>query len=112
VSVSLAALLAGFGGRADLVKDVIAVFLADVPPMLTRLDQAARAGSAADLAAAAHAIKGSAGLFSQGEAYDHARALERRARGGDLTDAERACADVERSVSSLMAELRRVRDAL
>ena len=34
-SVDLSALLAGFGGRADLVKDVIDVFLADAPAMLT-----------------------------------------------------------------------------
>jgi PAS domain S-box-containing protein len=111
-SIDLSALLTGFGGRADLVKDVIDVFVADVPAMLTRLTHAARASSATELAAAAHAIKGSAGLFSQGEAYTHARALELRARGGDVTDADRACAEIERSVSSLMTELRSLRDTL
>jgi CheY-like chemotaxis protein len=111
-SVDLSALLAGFGGRADLAKDVIDVFLADAPALLTRLQVAVRASSAPDLAAAAHAIKGSAGLFSQGEAYQHARALELRARGGDVAAAERAYADIERSVSSLMSELRSLRDTL
>ena len=74
--------------------------------------QAARASNAADLAAAAHAIKGSAGLFSQGEAYDDARALELRARGGDISAADRACQDIERSVSRLMVELESIRDTL
>ena len=104
-SVERSALLAGFGGRGDLVKQVIDVFLTDAPAMLTRLNEAARASNAAELAAAAHAIKGSAGLFSQGEAYDDARALELRARGGDISAADRACQDVERSVSRLMTEL-------
>ena len=80
--------------------------------MLTRLNEAARASNAAELAAAAHAIKGSAGLFSQGEAYDDARALELRARGGDISAADRACQDIERSVSRLMTELESIRDTL
>jgi len=111
-SVDGSALLAGFGGRGDLVKKVIGVFLTDAPVMLTRLNEAARAANAADLAAAAHAIKGSAGLFSQGEAYANARALELRARGGDISAADRACQDIQRSVSSLMTELEGIRDTL
>jgi CheY-like chemotaxis protein len=111
-SVDRSALLAGFGGRGDLAKAVIDVFLTDAPVMLARLNEAARAAHAADLAAAAHAIKGSAGLFAQGAAYEDARALELRARGGDISAADRACQDIERSVSTLMAELERIRDTL
>ena len=111
-SVDCSVLLAGFGGRGDLVKKVIDVFLIDAPVMLARLNQAARTSNAADLAAAAHAIKGSAGLFSQGEAYDAARALELRARGGDISAADRACQDIERSVSRLMTDLETIRDTL
>jgi CheY-like chemotaxis protein len=111
-SVEIPALLAGFAGRRDLVKDVIDVFLTDAPVMLTRLKTAARASSAADLVGAAHALKASVGLFSQGEAYAQARALEQQARSGDLTSASRACQDIERSVSELMRELAGIRDAL
>jgi HPt (histidine-containing phosphotransfer) domain-containing protein len=111
-SVDRSALLAGFGGRADLVKNVIDVFLTDAPVMLGRLTEAARAANAADLAAAAHAIKGSAGLFSQGETYSDARAREQRARSGDLSEASRACETIERSLSRLMMELESVRDTL
>jgi PAS domain S-box-containing protein len=111
-SVEISALLAGFAGRRDLVKDVIDVFLTDAPVMLTRLKVAASASNAADLVGAAHALKGSVGLFSQGEAYAEARALELRARGGDLTSASRACQEIERSVSELMQELAGIRDSL
>ena len=111
-AVDLSGLLAGFAGRADLVKEVIDVFLADAPAMLTRLNEAARTSNAADLAAAAHALKGSAGLFSLGEAYDRARTLELRARGGDITAVDRDCEEIERSVSRLMTELKELRDRL
>ena len=42
----------------------------------------------------------------------HARALELRARGGDISAADRACHDIGRSVSRLMTELRSLRDTL
>jgi CheY-like chemotaxis protein len=107
-----AALLDAFGGRASLVMDVIDVFLTDAPEMLTRLQTAAHAGDASALAAAAHAIKGSAGVFVQGEAYARARDLEHRARAGEAIDARRAFDEVNTSVSELMRELRALRSAL
>jgi HPt (histidine-containing phosphotransfer) domain-containing protein len=64
------------------------------------------------LTAAAHALKGSAGLFSQGETYELARALEMRARVGDGSHAMPACEEIEASVSRLLAELRMVREKL
>jgi len=111
-AVDRSALLAGFGGRGDLVKQVIDVFLTDAPVMLGRLNEAARTANAVEVAAAAHAIGGAAGLFSQGEAYADARTLEHRARGGDISVAHRACQDIERSVSRLMTELEGIRDTL
>jgi HPt (histidine-containing phosphotransfer) domain-containing protein len=85
------------------------VFLEDAPVMLTRLRTAARAHDRVALAGAAHAIKGSAGLFSQGAAYESAKRLEQLAKAGDLSKADAACADVEADVSQLMAELRHLR---
>ena len=111
-SVDVAALLADFGGRSGLVTEVIDVFLADAPAMLTRLRNAAQGGDAAELTAAAHAIKGSAGLFSQGDTYEQARALEMRARSGDASNAIAAADEIEASISRLMANLRSVRDKL
>jgi len=110
--VDLAVLLAGFGGRSHLVKEVMDVFLEDAPAMLTRLRDAARDRDAGQLAAAAHAIKGSAGLFSQGHAYESARRLELLARAGDLATADASCADVEADVAQLMVELRDLRAGL
>jgi HPt (histidine-containing phosphotransfer) domain-containing protein len=91
---------------------VIDVFLADAPSMLARLKQAAAAGDVTELGAAAHAIKGSAGLFSQGTAYEQARALEQRARSGDGGDAARACDEIDAAVALLLTELRALRATL
>ena len=88
------------------------MFLADAPLMLTRLRNAAQTGTATELAAAAHALKGSAGLFSQGEAYERAQALEIQARSGDGSNAIAAFEAIEASVSRLLAELRTVRESL
>ena len=100
------ALLAGFGGRADLLEDVIDVFLEDAPSILTRLDGALGAGNASEAAAAAHALKGAVGLFSQGAAYQGARRLEQLARENELGASEAVRAELEASVSRLMTELR------
>jgi len=112
LSLNLSSLLAGFGGRSDLVTEVIDVFVADAPMMLTRLRDAAHAGDMKAIAAAAHSLKGSAGLFSQGEAYERAGALEMRARSGDGSDAIAAYEAIEASVSRLLSELRSVREKL
>jgi CheY-like chemotaxis protein/HPt (histidine-containing phosphotransfer) domain-containing protein len=105
-NVDRATLLASFGGKAKLVADVVGVFLADTPTMLGRLRTAARAGDAAEVAAAAHAIKGAAGLFSQGPAFECARRLEKAARTGDLSSIDGVCADLETAISGLTDELR------
>jgi two-component system sensor histidine kinase/response regulator len=111
-AVNVSTLLSGFGGRSDLVAEVIDVFLADAPVMLARLRRAAAGADANELAAAAHAIKGSAGLFSQGEAYEHARALETRARSGDASNAAAACEELDATVWRLASDLRGIREKL
>jgi HPt (histidine-containing phosphotransfer) domain-containing protein len=88
------------------------VFLQDAPEMLVRLRDAVRARNATAVAAAAHALKGSAGLFSLGPAYQSARRLEERGRAGDLSAADTLCADTEADVARLMAELRDLKNGL
>src|SRR6187200_1264276 len=74
-SVDRKSLLTAFGGRMDLLKHVVDVFLEDTPSILTRLKGGLENNNAADVTSAAHALKGSVGLFSQGEAYECARRL-------------------------------------
>ena len=85
-SIDGAALLADFGGNSALMADVIRVFLSDAPAQIETLRAAVAAGDAGAIAAAAHALKGSVGLFSKGAAYEAARTLEHAARAGELAD--------------------------
>ncbi len=106
------ALLEGFGGRADLLKHVVEVFLEDGPATLARLKSAIEAGNGTDVAALAHSLKGSVGLFSQGQAFNGARRLEQVGKSGDLSQAEPVRAEVEESLSRLTTELRALLDDL
>ena len=105
-------LLEGFGGRADLLKHVVEVFLEDAPATLARLKQAIQAGNGTEVAAIAHSLKGSVGLFSQGQAFEGIRRLEQVGKSGDLSQAETTRAEVEESVARLTTELRTLLDGL
>jgi PAS domain S-box-containing protein len=110
--VDRVALLEGFGGRADLLKHVVEVFLEDAPATLARVKAAVDAGNAADVAAGAHSLKGSIGLFAQGPAFESARRLEQIGKSGDLSQAEATHAEVEGNVARLTTELRSLLDGL
>jgi len=103
------AVLASFGGNRAVLRDVIAVFLDDAPVMMKAVEDALAGGDAAALASAAHALKGSAGLFSQGPVFDGARRLEQRARGGDLSGAAEDAAGLAENLASLTRALAALR---
>jgi CheY-like chemotaxis protein len=100
-----AALLEGFGGDRGLLEATIAVFLQDAPQQLAVLDAAIARGHAPDVAQAAHALKGSVGLFSTGRAYAAARRLEMTARRGQTSRFEVQARAVRRAVTTLMPML-------
>jgi PAS domain S-box-containing protein len=104
------ALLASVGGNEKLLREVVSVFLTDAPKQVAALDAAVRSRDAAAIASSAHALKGSAGLFSKAGAYDSARALEQAARQEDLTGVEVAGEDVKREVARLEHALRSLLD--
>ena len=88
-----------------MLAEVIRVFLSDAPGQAAALRAATEAADAGSIAAAAHALKGSVGLFSKGAAYEAARALEQAARAGDLTGVDARCAGVQDELSRVCADL-------
>ena len=104
------ALVASVGGNETLLREVVSVFLTDTPKQVAALEAAVLSRDAAAIASSAHALKGSAGLFSKAGAYDAARVLEQAARQGDLTGVEIACENVKREVSRLEDGLRSLLD--
>jgi PAS domain S-box-containing protein len=111
-SIDEAALLADFGDSRTVLVEVIGVFLNDAPEYLRRIRAAAASGDAAAVAAAAHALKGSVGLFSKGAAYEAARALEQAVKAGDPSARDMRLRDVDSALTQLCATLDAIRQKL
>ena len=107
-----ASLLAGFSGNRTLLGQVVDVFLADSPAIMAAIQQAVARRDAKAVAASAHALKGSIGLFAQQDAYQTARRIERIAASGDLTGVLEACAVLEGEMIVLRGQLGELRRAL
>jgi PAS domain S-box-containing protein len=112
VRLDKAVLVGRFGGNEALLGEVLDVFAADAPKLLGQVASAAAGRDAAALASAAHALKGSIGLFSMGAAYLAARRVEQTARSGDIDAIDDACDDLTREVTRLNADLASLRDTL
>jgi PAS domain S-box-containing protein len=104
-SVDRPALFADFGHNPAVLAEVIRVFLSDAPGQAAALRAATAAADAGSIAVAAHALKGSVGLFSKGAAYEAARALEQAARAGDLTAIDARSAVVQDELTRVCADL-------
>jgi HPt (histidine-containing phosphotransfer) domain-containing protein len=64
------------------------------------------------MASAAHALKGSVGLFSKGAPYNAARALEQAAKTEDVEAFDIHLNELEPATMRLCEELRALRDKL
>ena len=80
--------LARVEGDVQLLEEMVALFLEDLPEMLTNLREAVTGGDAGALERAAHKLKGSVGIFAAQPAFEGALRLENIGRAGDLTEAE------------------------
>ena len=105
-------LIARFGGNRKLLREVIDVFLVDSPLLMAAIQQARAGREGEALASAAHALKGSVGLFVQRGAYETARRLEQAGRSGDLTGVDEAFAALEDEMSGLSTALGDLRQLL
>ena len=97
------AAMACVDGDEDAFREVVGLFLEDVPRLLAEIAAAIREGNAPAVNRAAHTIKGTAGNFAASEVVAAARRLEDSEGSRD-----RARADLD----TLTAALDRFRDAL
>ena len=105
-------LLSAFGGNRTVLAEVIDIFLVDGPELTRAVRQATEQGDGRSLAAAAHALKGSAGLFSKQGAHETAKRLEQLGKSGDLTGVGEARTELERDMDALLASLAELRKDL
>lgn len=97
-------------GDEGLVRELIDIFPEETGAMLKRARLAVSSNDAAELHAAAHALKGTIGTYCAPAAHLAAKELDDLARAGDLTDAAAAliCCEYEvQRLGAALAEFRR-----
>lgn len=92
-------------GEPDVLKEVLQLFLEDVPGRISRLRQAWQAGNAVDLQRAAHSLKGSAGNIGATDMLAVCRKLDERGKSGDLTDMDGLMASLDAEYARVEAEI-------
>jgi CheY-like chemotaxis protein/HPt (histidine-containing phosphotransfer) domain-containing protein len=100
------ALLERLNGDRQLLNELIALFQADCPRMLDAVHQAAEAGDAVALKAAAHKLKGSAANFCAITVVKAALRLENMGRQRDLSGSGAAVVVLDREVARLLDALK------
>jgi HPt (histidine-containing phosphotransfer) domain-containing protein len=83
------------GGDRRLLREMLALFLAESPNMLQEVARAVTGKDAGALRRAAHALKGSVANFAAPRPVEAARVLERMGTAGDLSGAGLALRELE-----------------
>jgi len=97
-----------FLGDAEFLFELVRVFTRESARTIEAIQDAIGAGDAYALEHGAHRLKGSLGALAALAAADAARDLETIAREGDVADAPRAWARLQRELARLQPELERV----
>ncbi len=98
-------------GGADLIPELIAIFLSETPPKIARLEQAAAAGDARAAREAAHSLRSSALNIGAERLATLAGELERLGESGKLGRCEPLLESIRREVRSVEDELKRLPEA-
>jgi CheY-like chemotaxis protein/HPt (histidine-containing phosphotransfer) domain-containing protein len=93
------------GGDEKLLKELLAAFLSEYPPLMAQIRDAIAQRDARRLERAAHTLKGAAGTVAVSAASHAAQRLEIMGRTGDLAGATLVCTELEDT-------LRRLRPAI
>ncbi|MGE0445794.1 MAG: Hpt domain-containing protein [Vicinamibacterales bacterium] len=101
-----AELLEMVGGDTEVLREIVGLFLEDVPMRLAALSEALHEGDLTATYRAAHTLKGAAGNFGVPAIMQAALAVEQQAKGGDLAAARQAAAALEDQIAVLVQELK------
>jgi len=99
--IDMASALERAGGSVELLKELGALFLTELPLLMTTLREAIAAGDPNATERAAHKLKGCVGNFSAHPAWDAALKLEVLGRERCLSEAEPALAKLESEITRL-----------
>jgi CheY-like chemotaxis protein len=95
---------ARLGGDSRLLRELLTLFWAECPEMVSNIRKAADASDAAALRQAAHALKGSVANFAASKPFEAALALERMGIDRDLSGAAGALEELEEALREFRLE--------
>jgi HPt (histidine-containing phosphotransfer) domain-containing protein len=104
---SPADMLDRLGGDEELARQLVELFIAECPRMLSTIRESVARADADAVRRAAHAFKGSVGNFTDAVPTTTAFALEQVASDGALERAPGLLARLEQEVEQFLAALRR-----
>lgn len=107
-----AALLEGVNGNRKLFCELVDLFAADTPKLLSGIQRAIARNDAVRLKEAAHALKGSVGNFDPGAPFEAVRKLESIGRENKLAEAPAALAAAKAEIARVMRGLRQLKKAM
>ncbi len=99
-------------GSADLMRELISIYLEDTPPLLRQIQEALDAEVAEKTHAASHSLKGLVGNYAATPVYALVTTLDSRARSGDLDGARECFAEAKAAVEDLGRALTSCLDSL
>jgi signal transduction histidine kinase/DNA-binding response OmpR family regulator/HPt (histidine-containing phosphotransfer) domain-containing protein len=100
-------LIARIGQRDDRLRPLIQTFLDESTALFTRFATAISLGDTADIAQAAHTLKGAAGIFGAHRVVAAAAHVESLARSSELAEATEAFSRLESELRQLVEALER-----
>jgi signal transduction histidine kinase/CheY-like chemotaxis protein/HPt (histidine-containing phosphotransfer) domain-containing protein len=104
-SNSIAFLERSTGGNKKLMGSLVAILFADAPKALARIGRAIAQNNSAEVAAAAHLLKGSLAIFGASKAVESARGLEAMGRAANLREAPLEFQALETEFTNLRTQL-------
>jgi HPt (histidine-containing phosphotransfer) domain-containing protein len=95
-------------GEPDVLKEILQMFLQEVPPRIERLRNAWSAGNIEEMRRAAHSLKGSAGNIGAQALHAVCTELDAKGRTGELADTGVLVDALGVEFGKVEAEIRRI----
>jgi HPt (histidine-containing phosphotransfer) domain-containing protein len=95
-------------GEPDVLREVLQLFLDDVPVRISRLRAAWQAGDAVELHRTAHSLKGSSGNVGATQLFDVCRQIDEQGKAGDLSQMPALVASLDAEYAKVEAEIKQL----
>lgn len=95
-------------GEPEVLKQVLQLFLEDVPGRIERLRAAWQAGNAVEVQRSAHSLKGSAGNIGASNLRAVCRLLDEHGTSGNLSNLPGLVASLDAEYAKVEAEIQRL----